>query len=275
MKLSGAAFRRRCASRVRSLPLLASSPIDSRPTRGRSTPKAMRANTPPMRANCRRCCGRHSTLAPASSRTAGRSRVGMAVASAGRSTPGIIPNATCVANTVAPVWPALNSASASRPATRAAAPRIAARGRCQFRHLNNVGRLDDVDLELTPVCVTIKRRCNRYGGSNQEYLEVEMTGGGKGAVHDGGRRMVATHRVNGDANHLDAGSLLLNRPHLPLPIKAAMGTNPMRGLRLVTLRTEVGGRGAQRVVGATLRGARLRMSAFWIRDFFSLWLLSQ
>jgi hypothetical protein len=29
-----------------------------------------------------------------------------------------------------------------------------------------------------------------------------MTGGGKGAVHDGGRRVVATHRVNGDSDHL-------------------------------------------------------------------------
>jgi hypothetical protein len=64
-------------------------------------------------------------------------------------------------------------------------------------------------------------------------------------------------------------SLLLNRPHLPLPIKAAMRANPMRGLRLVTLRTEICGGGAQRIVGTTLRSTRLRMSAFWIRHLFS------
>jgi hypothetical protein len=67
-------------------------------------------------------------LAPASSSTAGRSRVGIVVASAGRSTPGIIPKAACAAITVAPVWPALNSAAASPPATRAQATRIDARG---------------------------------------------------------------------------------------------------------------------------------------------------
>ena len=70
-----------------------------------------------MIANWSRCWGRHSTLAPASSSTAGRSRVGMVVASAGRSTPGIIPNAPYAAITVAPVWPALNKAAASPRAT--------------------------------------------------------------------------------------------------------------------------------------------------------------
>ena len=43
MKLIGAAFSSRCASRVSSLPLVSSSPIDSSPTRGRSTPSATRA----------------------------------------------------------------------------------------------------------------------------------------------------------------------------------------------------------------------------------------
>jgi hypothetical protein len=138
-------------------------------------------------------------------------------------------------------------------------------GRCRFGHLDNVRRLDDVDLERTPVFVAIERRRDRCGSSNEKYLEVEVTGGGQGAVHDGGRRVVATHRVNGDA---DRKLFLFDGSDLPLPIKAAMRANPMRGLRLVTLRTEVGGGGSQRVVGAALRGARLRMSAFWIRHFF-------
>jgi hypothetical protein len=143
--------------------------------------------------------------------------------------------------------------------------RLAARGRRRFRHLDHVGRLDDVDLELTPVCVTVEQGPDRCGGSNKKNPEVEMTGGGKGAVHDGGRRVVATHRVNGDANRK---LFLFDRSDLPLPIKAAMRANPMGGFRLVTLRAEVRGSGAQRVMGTTLGGARFRMSTFWIRHFF-------
>jgi hypothetical protein len=36
-------------------------------------------------------------------------------------------------------------------------------------------------------------------------LNVKVTGGGDGAIHDRGRRMVAAHRINGDADHLNAG----------------------------------------------------------------------
>src|SRR4026207_1578828 len=49
-----------------------------------------------------------------------------------------------------------------------------------------------------------------------------------------------------------------------------MRADPVRRLRLVTLWTEVGGGGSQRVVGAALCGARLRMSGVLGRDFFSL-----
>jgi hypothetical protein len=73
------------------------------------------------------------------------------------------------------------------------------------RHLDYVRRLDYVNLERTPVTVVLERQRDRGGDSDKEYLQVEVTGGGKGAVHDGGRRVVATHRVDGDANHLDAG----------------------------------------------------------------------
>ena len=69
------------------------SPTDSRPTRGDGQPSATRAYADPIIANWTRCCGRHSTVAPESSSTAGCWRVGMIVASAGRSTPGSRPNA--------------------------------------------------------------------------------------------------------------------------------------------------------------------------------------
>jgi hypothetical protein len=43
-------------------------------------------------------------------------------------------------------------------------------------------------------------------------------------------------------------SLLLDGSDLPLPVKAAMRTNPMRSFRLVALRAQIGGGGAQRIV---------------------------
>jgi hypothetical protein len=57
--------------------------------------------------------------------------------------------------------------------------------------------------------MAVERRRDRCGDSHEKYLEVEMTGGGEGAVHDGGRRVVATHRVNGDANRNYSSSTAL------------------------------------------------------------------
>ena len=78
-------------------------------------------------------------------------RVGIVAASAGRSTPGSMPNAPCAAITVAPVCPALNSAAASPRATASAAtlidaPRLAPqRRRRRLVHRHDVGRVDDAD----------------------------------------------------------------------------------------------------------------------------------
>ena len=100
MKLSGAALSSRCASRVSSLPLVSSSPIDSRPTRGRSTPSTTRAYDAAHHGELQQ------VLRPALDVGAGVEqhrrprRVGIAAASAGRSTPGIMPKALCAAITV-------------------------------------------------------------------------------------------------------------------------------------------------------------------------------
>ena len=128
MNSTGESLRSRYASRVSSFPFVASSPIDSRPTRGERIPSPMCAYTLPITPNCLRCCGRHSTLAPTSSSTAEPRFVGTVTASAGRSTPAIMPNAACAAITVAPVWPALKSAAASPRATRSAATLMLAVG---------------------------------------------------------------------------------------------------------------------------------------------------
>ena len=76
------------------------------------------------------------------------------------------------------------------------------------------------------------------------------------------------HRIDGDADHLGSGLLLINRPDLPLAIVPAMRADAMRSLRLVALRAQAGGGGPQRIVRAALGGTRLRMSSFWIRHCF-------
>ena len=58
---------------------------------------------------------------------------------------------------------------------------------------------------------------------------------------------------------------LVDCPNLPLAIVAAVRADAMRRLRLVALRAEVRGSRGQRIVRATLRGAGLGVSAFWIR----------
>jgi len=83
--------------------------------------------------------------------------------------------------------------------------RLSTRGGGWFRHLDNLWSLDDVDRELTPIGVALECRRDCGGHSDEEYLEVEMTGGSKGTVHDGGRRVIATHRVNGDSDHFVIG----------------------------------------------------------------------
>ena len=87
---------------VSSLPLFGSSPIDSSAARPLDA-EHQAGVVSPITANCTRCCGRHSTLAPASTSTAEPISVGIAAASAGRSTPGIMPKAVRADTTVAPV----------------------------------------------------------------------------------------------------------------------------------------------------------------------------
>jgi hypothetical protein len=56
-----------------------------------------------------------------------------------------------------------------------------------------------------------------------------------------------------------------DRPDLPAPVEAAIGTHPMRRLRLVAMRALAEANGLQRVVGPALGRAGLGMSSFWIR----------
>ena len=71
------------ASITSCVPRSCSSPFDSSPTRGRSTPQTNRASAAPMNANCTRCSGRTVTFAPRSRRVTGLPGIGIGNASAG------------------------------------------------------------------------------------------------------------------------------------------------------------------------------------------------
>ena len=169
-----------------------------------------RANMLPMTANCSRCGGRHSTLAPTSSSSAGRPRVGITAASAGRSTPGNIPNALCAAITVAPVCPALKSADASPLTTASAATlidapglrRSAADGDSSIPTTSGASTMRTRSRSMSRVSrVLVELGLDRVAVPDKQDAEIEMTYGRQRPVHDIARRLVAAHCVDCDPDH--------------------------------------------------------------------------
>ena len=128
MKLSGPALSRRCASRISSVPLVSSSPIESSPTRGCSIPSATWAYTVPSRRTAAGAAAGTRRSRPASSSTAGPRASGWWSRARGDRRPAAGPSAPYAAITDAPVLPALNRARAWPCATASAATRIDARG---------------------------------------------------------------------------------------------------------------------------------------------------
>src|SRR2546425_597149 len=74
-----------------------------------------------MTANCTRCSGRQSMLAPTSSQTEGPFRLGTTAHKAGRSTPSRTPQVILTVAITAPVFPALTTPEARPSRTRVAA----------------------------------------------------------------------------------------------------------------------------------------------------------
>src|SRR4051812_5923813 len=98
--------------------------------------------------------------------------------------------------------------------------------------------------------------------ADQGDLNRQVTRSRDGAINRRSGCVVAAHRVNGDANQT---LFLVDCPDLALVVIAAVRADAVRRLGLMALRAQVGGRLREGVVGAPLRGARLRMSAFRIR----------
>ena len=132
-------------------------------------------------------------------------------ASAGRSTPGSMPNAPCAAITVAPVCPALKSAAASPRATSSAATLIDARG---LRRSAAAGDSSIVDH------VGRRRRCGRVDDRRRDAARARRRIASARPTRSTPRskwraaarapsttcrgRMIAAHRVNGDPDHRGA-----------------------------------------------------------------------
>ena len=95
-----------------ALPLVGSSPIESRPTFGRSTPITSRMNCDPMIPNWSRFSARASELAPESIRRQGPPWAGSGTPIPGREMPRMRPMWSSEAASIAPVGPADTTASA-------------------------------------------------------------------------------------------------------------------------------------------------------------------
>ncbi len=157
----------------------------------------------------------------------------------------------------------------------------------RFRHFDNVGRVDDTHVEGTRVRISLELGVDQVRATNQVNTETEVAGRGQRAFDRPCRRVIAAHRVNGDAHHqvrprlrqaMDRSSsgtrqrsvppgrlILVDGADLAGAIVTAIRAHAVRGFRLTALRAQAGCRGLERVVRAALAAAGLGVSAFWIR----------
>src|SRR5208337_2853343 len=160
-KFMGSSLINLYASRVSSLPLLSSSPMESSPTRGLSAlgnllAKIVRKYTSPMMANCCKFCGLESTFAPTSIRmVAVPWAVGKTAASAGRSTPGMAPKTIFAVAIAAPVLPAVTKPAALPSRTRRS-PTRRDESRLDRTACAAFACIDDADCQLAPETVQVK-----------------------------------------------------------------------------------------------------------------------
>ena len=208
MKFSGEAFNSRCASRISSVPLLSSSPIDSSPMRGRSMPSETFAYTAPIAPNCSRC------VAPALDIGAHVEQDAESVARWDRRGERRTIDAGQHAerrvrrqHRRARMPRAHQRRRVCRRATDSAATRIDARGFRRraaagaSRHADDVGRVENADAQLVGVgCLASSARIVA-GRAGKQKPEIEMTRSSQGAVDDAAGGVVAAHRVYGDSNH--------------------------------------------------------------------------
>ena len=184
------------------LPFVASSPIDSRPTLGSAMPYRSWAKTAPIWANCTSHSGWHSALAPASSRTVGvPPGTGIGVAIAGRLTPLIRPMRSSAEAMVAPVLPADTMADAL-PSRTASAARTSDESfivRTLDPGSASMAITSDAGMTSSPWSVPSS------SGRPTSTTGTPSSAAARTALDDLARRLVATHRVDGDGQPAHVG----------------------------------------------------------------------
>ena len=162
-------------------------------------PNATRAYTPPITANCTRCGGRHSTLAPTSSRIAGTRGLGIDAAQhAERGVGGHHGGARVT-----------GAEDGRRVTTRDESGRHSdrcygfspQRRRRRLVHRHHIRRVDDADAGAIEVAVPLELRVDFAGAADERDAEIELARGGERAVDHQARREVAAHRVDSYPNH--------------------------------------------------------------------------
>ena len=78
------------------------------------------------------------------------------------------------------------------------------RGR-RVGHGDDVWRLDDFDAKAGPVRMRGQGLLDGRPSTDEGNVRLEMASGRHGAINHGRRRVVAAHRVNGDADHGTSG----------------------------------------------------------------------
>src|SRR6266545_3697614 len=157
-----------------------------------------------MIANCTRCSGLHSELAPTSSKSVGFADfVGIKAASAGRSTPGNIPITILAVAIAAPVLPAETNPSPFPSFTNF----VPILKELFFLRLTDV--ITGSPMPITSAASTSsmprspsprqpQRRFDDLRLPNQNYPDCQVARSSQRSIDLGVRRVVATHRVEND-----------------------------------------------------------------------------
>ena len=247
-------------------PFEGSSPLLSSATRGRETPIAVSMNAAPMCANCTRCSGRTSTLAPASSSRNGEPGTGTSTASAGRWIPRPRLMRNSEAASAVPVEPPETSASARPSATAATAATIEASGLARTARAGSSALAIEtgasIDLDALGHLADLGR------GPEQQHAHAVLGHRGGSAARDLGGAVVGPVRVNRDGDRVGHRPLASDRGrdrarrlprHLAPVVEAAVRAHAVRTARRVALRAAVQRRRGDLVLRAALGGARMRL----------------
>src|SRR5881628_3697395 len=192
-----------------------------------------------MTANCRRCHGLGSTLAPASRRIVNFLRFGSTAAIAGRSTPGSTPITNIDIAIAAPVFPAEIKAAAL-PSLTSSAATLSEESR--LRRSACDGR-SPMPTTWEAWQTSSPRLC-----APRRVTSRSMAAAGPWSPPMASTATFRLGPFDGD--------------DLPALVVAAMGADPVRQLDLAALRAEGARRRRELVVGAALAPARLRVASF-------------